>query len=124
MDEGIRQGAGSGTEVDVEELDESRIPTAPMRAVTLPGGAGLKPPIDLDDDDDEDMERMRPGTRDNPYTQTSHPKVELDPEISREILARQEQQTKPNMGKVMVRVLVLMAAIAAAGYGIFRLVTL
>lgn len=109
--------------VNIDDIDESTVPTAPMKAVTAsdadatPAKPMNRPPIDFDDDDDEDF---RPGTRDNPYTSTCHEPIGLDEEVSRQIKLR-PSGGKPNMVMVLVRVLVILGVLGGAAFGLKKL---
>lgn len=114
---------GGDQAVDIDEVDESRIPTAPMRAVPpggLPAGRPF-PPIDFDDDDDDLDDEPRIGTRENPYTITTHPEIGPPAEVADQ-LQQVADLRKPNMAMVGIRVMVLLGVLGAVGAAILKFV--
>lgn len=107
-----------GQSLDVDDLDEAKVPTAPMKAVP----ANLRPHLHRpmpDFDDDEEDDEPRHGSRENPFTETRHPRISLDPEVATQVLSAQTRKG-PNMAMVLVRVLVLLGVLAGVGYGVLR----
>lgn len=104
--------------MNVDELDESKVPTAPMKAVSKPPGRPM--PSLPDDDDDDDRNVRRVGTRENPFTDSIHPRISLDEETKTKVRARLAAQ-EPSPVAVLLRVLVLVGVLSALAFGAWKL---
>lgn len=108
-----------GQALSVDEIDESSVPTAPMRAVPAQA-ARPRPPVDFDDDDeDEGPVGSRPGSTTNPFTETNHSEIALRTEDQERIQSALAQR-KPNMAKVAALSLLWLAILGGLAFGIAK----
>lgn len=103
-----------------EEVDESKIPTMPMRAVSVPTPEPASSPAPDSDDSPTAPDLGRVGSKETPIQTTDHEVFQLPPEVASRVSAVQGSR-KPNMAKVGVRVLGILLVLGAVLGGAFML---
>jgi hypothetical protein len=114
------KNAGGQSLVVDDEVDESSVPTAPMRAVSATDAAPQRPAIDFDDDDDDEGPvGSRPGSTANPFTETHHAEIPLPTDAQERVEAAQAERG-PNKGKVLVLTVLWLALLGGLAFGIAK----
>jgi hypothetical protein len=114
------KNAGGQSLVVDDAVDESSVPTAPMRAVSAADAAPQRPSIDFDDDDDDEGPvGSRPGSTANPFTETHHQEIPLATDAQERVEAARAQRG-PNKGKVLVLTVLWLALLGGLAFGIAK----